>query len=212
MTKKKRKGWLLLAMMGLIMVLALSCQKKDGHWSREWEEAFEEWQPSDRIMDVLGVKPGMVIGEIGAGNGRLAVKMARRVGKNGKVYANDIDEKALNFMQSRVQRENIANMNVIKGEVADPRFPPGELDLVYIVNTYEHLEQPVEILKNLSPALKPEGILAIIVTDPDKVDYAPNHTVTQEEVFNDVAQADTFEPLRTETFLTQDNIYIFRLK
>lgn len=206
--KRRRR----LAGVAVLMVLVVSCQKQGGRWSREWEEAFEDWQPSDKIMDVLEVKPGMVIGEIGAGNGRLAVKMARRVGKNGKVYANDIDEKALNFMRRRIQRENIENMEVIKGEVANPLFPAAELDLVYIVNTYEHLEKPVKILQNLFPALKPDGILAIIVTDPVKVNYAHNHTVTQEKVFHDVAQTGAFEPVRTETFLPQDNIYIFRLR
>lgn len=195
---------------GFIISINHSCQKS-GRWSKEWEEWFETPQPSATIMDSIGVKPGMIIGEVGAGNGRLAVKMARRVGESGKVYANDIDGKALNFMRKRIERENIQNMIVVRGEVDAPRFPEDALDLVYIVNTYEHLAYPVELMKNIAPSLKRKGKLVIISVDPVKIKYQHSHATSKETILRQAGEAD-FELVQFMTFLRDDNIYIFKPK
>jgi len=63
-----------------------------------WEKRHNAYQPPEQVMDSLGVKHGMVIAEIGAGRGRYIVHMANRVGATGKIYANDIDKKALDYL------------------------------------------------------------------------------------------------------------------
>ena len=68
----------------ILMTLNISCQDQGGRWSAEWEARYEEWQPSEYVMDTFGVRPGMVVAEIGAGNGRFAVRLAERVGEAGK--------------------------------------------------------------------------------------------------------------------------------
>jgi SAM-dependent methyltransferase len=90
-----------------------SCKKRR-RWSKEWEEAFESFQPTNKILDTIGVKSNMVIGEVGAGNGRVAVKAAAIVGENGRVYANDIDDKTIKFMKNRCKIENIDIFHVKK--------------------------------------------------------------------------------------------------
>jgi len=115
-----------------------SCQDPDA-----WEARHNRMQPPDKVMDAIGVKGGMVVGEVGAGRGRYAVHMARRVGPSGKVYANDIDRNALRYLEHRCERDDIPNIITVLGDVTDPKLPEGELDLVYIINTYHHLDDKI---------------------------------------------------------------------
>ena len=186
-----------------------SCRKRGGYWSKEWEEWFETTQPSEVIMDTLGVKSGMVIAEVGAGNGRLAVKMARRVGETGKVYANDIAPRALSFMRKRCKREKIKNMIVVEGKVAHPRLPEATMDMVYLINTYEHLARPVALMKNIIPSLKKDGVLVIIAIDPVKIEYKHDIAVPRETILKEAEEAG-FQLVDLKTFLPEDNIYIFK--
>ena len=206
---KKTVSILVLLSSAILVFLVNSCER-GGRWSKEWEEQFETFQPSDKIMDVLGIRPGMIVGEIGAGNGRFAVKVAARVGPSGGVYANDIDPEAIRFMEKRCQREEITNMNVIHSRELKPGFPAGELDLVYLINTYDELSDPVKLLQNTRSSLKPEGRLAVIVYDPTKFEDHGGHAVSREVVIDQCSQAG-FALVHLDTTLVYDNIYIFEL-
>jgi ubiquinone/menaquinone biosynthesis C-methylase UbiE len=160
-------------------------------------------------MDAIGVKPGMIVAEIGAGRGRYAVRMADRVGDGGKVYANDIDEESLDYLRERCERDGIENIEIILGEVADPRLPEGRLDLVYVINSYHHFEEPVALLAKVIPSLKPGGRLVIIEHDRDKYgDKAGWHCKQQNELLDEVYRAG-FYLVQIETWLEKDNINIF---
>jgi SAM-dependent methyltransferase len=193
----------------ILICAGISCQGH-GRWSEEWEQAFESFQPSGRILDIMELEPGMAVGEIGAGNGRFAVKVAARVGSTGVVYANDIDPRALEFMRDRRGRDRIGNLVVIRGEETEPGFPAGRLDVVYLINTYEHLARPVELFRNARPALKPEGRLILIVTDPVKMPQHRGHAVARDVVEDQVRRAG-FELAHVDTSLIYDNIYLFHL-
>ncbi len=138
-------------------------------WSKEWDERVELSQPSDKIMDAIGIKSGMTVAEIGAGGGRLAVRLAKRVGDSGKVYANEIDQKALEFMRKRCLDEKIGNMVVVEGEETDPRLPHGIMDAVVLANTLHMVKEPLPLLKNIIPVLKSGGVLAVIDFDKEKL-------------------------------------------
>ena len=116
----------------------------------------------DRVMDTVGLKEGMVIGEVGAGSGYFTFHLARRVGESGKVYANDISRSALNSLERRSRQEGLANIETILGESRDPLLPPG-LEMVFIVNAFHDISHPVPLLNNLADSLKP-GAAVIIVT------------------------------------------------
>ena len=109
----------------------------------------KECQPPEQVMNSVGVKQGMVIGEVGAGRGRYTIHLAHRVGNGGKVYANDINENALSYLRKRCLRDNIQNIETILGKVDDPLFPDKSLDMVFLVWVYHMLEQPIPLLKNL---------------------------------------------------------------
>lgn len=175
-----------------------------------WEEEGNAYQPPELIMDVIGVKPGMVVAEVGAGRGRFVVHMAARVGPDGKVYANDIVLEKLDYLEYRCERDSIYNVETILGETHDPLLPYGELDLVYMIDTYHHLSYPVELMRNILPSLKPGGLMVIIEQDPDKFpDAGPNHSTPHDELLQQAAEAG-WELLRLEEFLERDYINIFR--
>jgi len=112
-------------------------------------------------MDAIGVSPGMIAAEIGAGRGRYVVQFAVRVGENGKVYAEDIDAAALKYLEKRCERWGFENVETILGDVTDPKLPEGKVDLIFVISAYHHFEDPVALLRNARSALKPDGTLAI---------------------------------------------------
>ncbi len=183
-------------------------QKKD--FTQKSEVRLNRGQPPEKIMDAIGLKPGMVIGDIGAGWGRFAVWFADRVGETGKVYANDIDTGALRRLAKRCKDHGFKNVIVCHGKVVDPNIPPGVLDIAFMTNVYHHLEKPVELVRNLAPTLKPEGVLVIVEHRPEKIGSS-SHSTSQEKLVEQAGQAG-FELIKIETFLETDNIYFFRPK
>jgi ubiquinone/menaquinone biosynthesis C-methylase UbiE len=187
------------------LFIPLLLRSQEYNWAKIDEEAFEQNQPTEKIMDVIGIKPGMYVGEVGAGGGRVAVRVARRVRDTGRVFANDISESALAYMRERCVREKIKNMEVIKGTLTDPRFPQGKLNAVYLTFTYRHLDRPVDVLRNIAPALKPGGVLAIIEAKSYNREPAKNEIIIN-------AGLAGYALVKLETFLPEDDIYIFKVK
>ncbi len=130
--------------------------------SEEREKQANENQPPQLIMDLVGIRPGLIIGEVGAGRGRVTVHMADRVGVNGWIYANDIDSEALEYLAERCRRLGLSNVEIVQGLVDDPQFPVNKLDLAFMAGVYNHLEKPVLLLKNLMPSLKPWGVVVMV--------------------------------------------------
>lgn len=175
----------------------------------EFEKRLNLYQPPEQVMDALGVRLGMKVGEVGAGHGRYIVHMGRRVGESGKIYANDIDEEALEYLRNRCQREGIINVVTILGTLTDPRLPARELDIVYIIGTYHHLEKPVELMNGIASSLKQQGRLVIIERTPIKCPWMDSHSVTPKEVLLEEANQAGFKLKKLLTFLPRDDIYIF---
>jgi ubiquinone/menaquinone biosynthesis C-methylase UbiE len=125
-----------------------------------------EIQP-ERVMDAIGVRPGMVIGEPGAGRGYFTFKLARRVGDAGKVYANDIDAGALGHLRERCRNDGIRNIETVLGEIEDPRFPARALDLVIMVYALHDFAEPQAFLEKLRESLKPGATVVILDRDPE---------------------------------------------
>ena len=173
-------------------------------------EAYRDtWQQPEKVMNVIGVKPGMVIGEAGAGKGYFTFKLARRVGPTGKIYANDIDDDVLDTIRERIKDEDIKNIVTLRGEVTDPLFPEGRLDMVFMCYVVHDLSQPAAFLRNLKPSFKPGGTLVILERDPGKYPSAAGHFWDKEKLLRVVKSAG-YKLVRLETFLSRDNLYIFQ--
>ena len=175
------------------------------------KEKREQWQPPEKIMDSVGVKPGMIIGEAGAGKGYFTFYLAKRVGNKGKVYANDIAENSLNELEARAKREDIKNIEIVLGEAEDPLFPNQNLDMIIMVYVFHELKKPVKFLKNLEKYLNAEAPVIIIEKNTTKEQSHYPHFMTKEEIL-DTIQKTNFELIRTETFLPRDTIYILKVK
>jgi len=171
----------------------------------------DSWQQPEKVMDSIGVKAGMTIGEVGAGNGYFTFKLARRVGPGGLIFANDIDPNALRSIVAGARQRKLENIVPVRGEIADPLFPAGALDLVIMVYVFHELAEPVKLLQNLKPSLKPEATVVILDRDPGKIHSTSGHYFDKEKILRLTDEAG-YELVRMETFLPRDNFYILRPK
>ncbi len=132
-------------------------------WSTEG--ARDKLDEARAVMDKAGVKPGMTVADIGAGEGYYTVRLAKRVGDEGRVLAEDIIPAVRDGLAERVAREQLDNVSVRLGDPANPRLPPGSFDRVLMVHMYHEIQQPYEFLWNVRPALKPDGTLVVVDAD-----------------------------------------------
>lgn len=123
----------------------------------------DSWQRPDQIMDALRIYDGNVVADLGAGGGWFTVRLARRVGPNGRVFAEDIQHQMIESIDRRVNREGLErNVTTTLGTASDPQLPAGALDAVLIVDAYHEMEHPVALLRNLARSLKPDGRIGIV--------------------------------------------------
>jgi ubiquinone/menaquinone biosynthesis C-methylase UbiE len=122
----------------------------------------DEWQRPHQILDALGIADASVVADVGAGSGWFTVRLARRVGPNGIVYAQDVQSEMLAAITRRVQREGLANVRPVLGRGSDPRLPANTLDAVLVVDVAHEIDDRVTLLANLATALKPLGKIGVV--------------------------------------------------
>jgi ubiquinone/menaquinone biosynthesis C-methylase UbiE len=156
------------ALAGLAIVLVVGATLVAGPLTRACGGA--QWRTLDpeKAMDAIGLAPGMIIGEAGAGGGYFTFPMIRRIGAGGAIYANDIDERALAQLRSRAEREGHTNIHTVVGRTDDPLFPRKDLEMVVVVHALHDFDKPVEWMVNLKKYLRPGGTLAVIDIDPER--------------------------------------------
>ncbi len=173
-------------------------------------QSRDSWQQPEAIMDSLGISAGMTIGEAGAGDGYFTFHLARRVGPDGIIYANDIDEDALDNLRARMKRENVENIVTILSEEDDAMFPEKKLDMVVMMNVFHHIEHPTEWMESVIPSMKPGAYMVFIETDPEKRRSGRGHFLTKNEILERMEKT-RFVFVRRLDFLDRDTIHIFEL-
>jgi SAM-dependent methyltransferase len=116
----------------------------------------------NRVMDILGITSGKSVADIGAGSGWFTVRAAKRVGGTGLVYAVDINSEAIRYIAQRGAKEKLQNIKTILSKPDDPLLPPNSVDAVLLLKTYHEVAHPVELLRNLRPALRPGAKVGVI--------------------------------------------------
>jgi len=139
----------------------------------------------ERVMDLLGIKRGARVADIGAGSGWFTVRSARRVGNEGVVYAVEINPEYVRDIKRRAKREKLSNIRTVLGKPNDPMLPQASIDVAFLLKTYHEIEQPIAFLRRMRPSLRPGARLAII----DKNGKGDDHGVNADVVIKEAAQA-----------------------
>jgi len=135
----------------------------------------------NQVMDILAITPAKSVADIGAGSGWFTVRAARRVGNTGRVYAVDINPTAIQYINERIQKEQLANVKTILGKSGDPELPPNAIDAVLLLKTYHEVAEPVTLLRNLRAALKPGARVGVIDRDGNGEDHGVHKNIVLRE-------------------------------
>jgi ubiquinone/menaquinone biosynthesis C-methylase UbiE len=151
-------------------------------WLDREERAHEE-QPEKAIAE-LNLKPGMTVGDVGAGTGFYSLRVAKAILPGGVVYANDIQGGMLERIEANAAAQHLTNVITVLGTETDPRLPVLKLDLVLLVDVYHEFSRPRRMLDRIHDSLKPSGRLVLLEfrkEDP-AVPIRPEHKMSVEEV------------------------------
>jgi ubiquinone/menaquinone biosynthesis C-methylase UbiE len=171
-------------LLGLLLAQAAPARVRNT-WPAEYAKAdatvfaakFEE--PSRALFryraamtGLMQVKPGMKVGEVGAGSGYLARFLAEKVGPEGHVYANELEDKMVAYMRDRAAKEGLRNLTAVKGTPTSTGFEPASLDAIAAVYAFSFFDDREEMLRSIHASLKPNGLLLIVDIPTEQVGSA----------------------------------------
>jgi len=170
----------------------------------------EEEEKPEQTLDALKILPGDVVADVGAGVGYFSLRLARRVGEKGKVFAVDIQQAMLDKLRENRDRERLDNIELVLGTETDPKLTPNSLDLALLVDVYHEFSHPAEMMEGIRAALKPAGRLVLVEyrgEDP-AVPIKPLHKMTEPQVLEEIVPMG-FRHLETLSFLPRQHIIVF---
>ena len=141
------------------------------------EDARDERNEAQVVMDLADIRPGMTVADIGAGEGYYTVRLADRVGADGRVLAQDISRDALERLGRRVEKERLENISIKLGEPADPQLPADSFDRIFMVHMYHEVTDPYAFLWRMWPALNAEGQIIVVESDSPVGRHGLPHTL-----------------------------------
>lgn len=150
-------------------------------------DSREREEECSTLLKQLAVKPGMVICDMGSGNGFYTLPIAEQTGEKGKVYAIEIQQEMLDMLQQRAGVKGLKNVVSVLGTPVDPKLPAGELDLILCVDVYHEFDRPVPMLAAMHKSLKPDGLVALVEfreEDP-KVPIKPEHKMSKKQILKE---------------------------
>jgi SAM-dependent methyltransferase len=136
----------------------------------------------DRVMNLLGVRAGKSVADIGAGSGWFTVRAARRVGPDGTVFAEDINPEAVKYIGERAKRERLGNIRTLLGTPDDARLPAGSVDAVLLLKVYHEIARPVPFMRALRASLRPAARVGIIDRNGNGEDHGLDRAVVEKEM------------------------------
>jgi ubiquinone/menaquinone biosynthesis C-methylase UbiE len=153
--------------------------------------------PTSRIFDAIGVRDGITVCEMGAGDGELSIAAARVVGSSGRVYTSELGDDRVKTLRDRTAASGLPRITVVEGDAVRTRFPDGACDALFMRNVYHHFADPAAINASIAAALKPGATIAVVdFAPPNKeaeraADRAKDgmHGVTPETVARELAAA-----------------------
>lgn len=171
----------------------------------------EEEERPDQALDLIDIKPGMSIADVGAGSGYMTVRLAKRVGPAGKIYANDLQAAMLQLLRNKMVLERLPNVELVQGTETDTRLPASAIDMALLVDVYHEFWYPQEMLRSIRRSLKPNGQLVLLEyrkEDPG-LQILPDHKMSVAEVRTEI-QPEGFTFDRVLSQLPRQHIIVFR--
>lgn len=179
----------------------------------EWLERPERQSEEglDQLIDRLGLKPGMKVGDIGAGTGRLSVLMVKRVQPDGQVWAVDVQPEMVSYLHARAAKLGKNQLQVGLSSETSPNLQAATLDLAVMVDVYHELEYPREFLQNLMKSVKPGGQIVFVEyrANDKAVPIKPLHTMTIDQIKRE-AQDIGLRFERADSSLPWQHVVVFR--
>ena len=160
-----------------------------GYQHMDWlsrPERIQEENPQ-QMLDQLNLKDGMVVCDLGSGDGYHTLQMAPKIGPTGKVIAVDIQPQMLQELSRRMVANKIENIETILGDLWDPKLAPESVDLVLMVDVYHEFSHPVQMLEAIRKALKPNGLIALVefrAEDPTVL-IRPEHKMSKVQILKE---------------------------
>jgi predicted methyltransferase len=135
-----------------------------------------------RVMDLLGIKAGSSVADIGAGSGWFSIRASARVGASGMVYAEDINPDAVKFIQDRIDKAKVTNIKPVLGSPEDPKLPSDSVDAVLLLKVYHEIAHPEELMLKLKPCLRSGAKVGIIDRNGNGTDHGLNSEAVEREM------------------------------
>ena len=147
----------------------------------EYPDRDQKLQP-EKIMDLMHVKAGSTFADLGAGSGWFTIRAAKRVGSTGTVYAEDINPKAIQFIEQRAAKEKLANIKTVLGTPDDAKLPDHAIDDVLLLKVYHEIARPIPFMQKLRESLAPGARVAIVDRNGNGTDHGLNRDVVEKEM------------------------------
>jgi ubiquinone/menaquinone biosynthesis C-methylase UbiE len=150
-------------------------------------ESREREEDCKRLLQQLHVQPGQVLCDIGCGNGFYTLKLARLTGRQGKVYAVDVQPQMLEMLKRRAREAKVDNVVPLLGGLKDPHLPQAAFDLVLMVDVYHEFSHPHEMLQAIRKSLKPAGRIALVEfrAEDASVPIKPLHKMSKQQILKE---------------------------
>lgn len=171
----------------------------------------EREERPDQALDAIGIQRGSAVADIGAGVGYFTWRLAARVGSNGLVYGEDIQQRMLDQLMKNTNARHLANVRAVLGTPDDPKLPQNSLDLVILVDVYHEFSEPEKMLDRIRESLKPDGRIVFLeyrAEDPH-VPIRAEHKMTVSQVRAEV-EPEGYRFEKTIEVLPQQHIIVFR--
>ena len=180
-----------------------------------WVKLFEDperdkWQKPKEVVDAMHLKAGDVVADIGAGTGYFARHIAVAVGPKGKAIGLDIESSMVKYMEEDARKLNLGNYKARVVRTDDPELEDGSVDVVFLCNTYHHIENRVEYFRKVSNGLKPDGRV-VVVDFYKEAEIGPprDHKLAKEVVLEEMKKAG-YNLVKTHGFLSYQYFLEFR--
>jgi arsenite methyltransferase len=192
------QGFLCLLLATLLTGLNASCTRQpwdiDTYIQNLERPQRDEYQQPDKVIEALNITPGMVVADVGAGSGYFTRRLAKAVGDTGQVIALDVEQKMLDYNKQKLEKLGMAErVRFIPAKPDDPSLSEDSVELVFLCNTYHHVEHHVDYFAKIKSALTSNGRVVIVDFYHDersgKLGFSKHHLVPREQVIKNMEQA-----------------------